>query len=77
MTAVGTATHSCELRSAPPSDDLEYWFVEVVKGDVVVGSGMGDTIVDALLGVIEYMLPPDHPEYPKDQEYPKEPDGTG
>jgi hypothetical protein len=42
------------------------YYVEVARGKEVVASGMGDNLVDALLGVIEFMLPPDHPDYPKD-----------
>jgi hypothetical protein len=63
-TAIGPATHVCEVWITPPSDDLAYHFVEVVRGDEVIAQGMGDDLVDALLGVIEYLLPPGHEEYP-------------
>ena len=63
-TAVGTATHVCELHVTPPSRDLAYHFVEVVRGGDVIAQGMGDDLVDALLDVIAFMLPPDHEEYP-------------
>jgi hypothetical protein len=66
MTDVGVATHSCEFRMTPTTDDPPAYYVEVVRDEEVVASGMGDNLVDALLGVIEFMLPPDHPEYPKD-----------
>jgi hypothetical protein len=64
MTITGEATHSCELRITPPSDDFQYWYAEVRRDDEVVGNGGGDTIVNAFVGMIEYMLPPDHHEYP-------------
>ena len=57
-TAAGAAAHVCELRVTPPIEDLAYHFVEV-RGGEAIAQGMGDDLVDALLGVIEYMLPPD------------------
>ena len=66
MTDVGVAAHSCEFRVTLTTDDAPAYYVEVARGEEVVASGMGDNLVDALLGVIEFMLPPDHPEYPKD-----------
>ena len=67
-TAAGAAAHVCELRVTPPSEDLAYHFVEVVRRGEVIAQGMGDDLVDALLGVIEYMLPPDHRDYPRESE---------
>ena len=66
-TAAGAAAHVCELRVTPPIEDLAYHFVEV-RGGEAIAQGMGDDLVDALLGVIEYMLPPDHRDYPSESE---------
>lgn len=39
--------------------------LEVSEGGKVLASGLGDDLVEALLSMLPYMLPPDHPEYPK------------
>ena len=63
-TTIGAATHTCEVRMSPVGDDGELTYAEVVREGKVISAGVGDDAVDALLGVIEYLLPPDHPEYP-------------
>lgn len=63
--------HECTVVFAPLDDDKPLeggCHVEVrnVRGNVVV-SGVGVNYTDALLGVIAYLLPPGHHEYPKDE----------
>ena len=63
-TSVGyPVTHSCTVQIGP-TGDKGVIHAEVVRGGEVIADGMGDNVVDALLGLIEYMLPPDDPEYP-------------
>ena len=51
----------------PPTDDLECWFVEVVRDGNAVDNGIGPDLVDALLDLIPRMLPPDHKEYRQEE----------
>jgi NAD-dependent SIR2 family protein deacetylase len=51
-----------ELRIAEEESIL---YIEVSKDETVLGCGQGDDIVEALLSMLPYMLPRDHPEYPK------------
>lgn len=55
--------HRCIVQIAPV-DDQGLIHAEVVRDGKVIADGVGDSTVDALLNLIEYMLPPDDPEYP-------------
>ena len=56
------ADSTFELRIAKEGSSI---FFEVSHGGRVIGVGQGDDPVDALLSMLPYMLPPDHPDYPK------------
>ncbi len=55
-----TATY--ELRIAEEESIL---YIEASEGGKVLGLGAGDNREDALLDMILYLLPRDHPEYPE------------
>ncbi len=64
ITSVGyPVTHTCMVQIAPTGDPGMF-HAEVIRGGKVIADGMGDSVADALLGLIEYMLPPGDPEYP-------------
>lgn len=55
------ANATFELRVNTTDDDKI--FIEVSKEGAVLGVGIGSDLVDAFLGMIPCMLPPDRPEY--------------
>lgn len=64
-TSVGyPVTHRCIVQIAPTGDH-GIIHAEVIRGGKVIADGMGDSVADALLDLIEYMLPPEDPEYPR------------
>jgi hypothetical protein len=62
MTTGLEVTHSGTIKWSRLDDGM--WMVEVVATGGDIKTGLGDDLVSALLDLITYMLPPDHPEYP-------------
>ncbi|MEJ7698105.1 MAG: hypothetical protein WKF71_00425 [Pyrinomonadaceae bacterium] len=65
LTAVGLATSVFEVRISP-LDDPEHALVELLNGEGdVLQSGVTSDMPIALQTLCWYMLPPDHPEHPR------------
>jgi hypothetical protein len=56
--------HSGQVKWAPLDNGT--WLAEVVSTGGEIKTGIGDDLSDALLELILYLLPSDHPQYPKD-----------